>query len=47
LSENYDAYTFIAARNIASVGADNRYNAYGLIEAAKNGRWYLRPITFE
>jgi len=47
LSESYDAYTFIAARNIASVGADSRWNAYGILKAGDNGRWYLQPIEFQ
>lgn len=47
LSEHYDAYTFIAARNIASVGADSRWNAYGILRAKPNGRWYLEPVKFQ
>lgn len=46
LSENFDVYTFMTARNIPTVDSDHNWNAYGLIEAGMNGRWYLTPIKF-
>ncbi len=46
LSESYDTYTLITARNIPSVDSDHNWNAYGIIEAGFNGRWYLQPVKF-